>query len=65
MIMGVRSAGIILWTIASSVFGQTYTICTLAGGTALVNVPGTSANLVPQYIATDSAGNVFSWMCCK
>jgi uncharacterized protein (TIGR03437 family) len=42
--------------------GQTYTISTFAGGGLPVNIPGASANLgppAPQYIATDSAGDVF------
>ena len=45
-----------------SVFGQTYTISTFAGGALPVNIPGTSASLgfgVPQYIAADPAGHVF------
>ncbi|HXP87708.1 MAG TPA: IPT/TIG domain-containing protein [Bryobacteraceae bacterium] len=43
-----------------SVFGQTYTISTFAGGTLPVNIPGTSASLSgTQSVAMDAAGNVF------
>jgi uncharacterized protein (TIGR03437 family) len=46
--------------LAPSVFGQSYTISTFAGGGLPVNIPGTSAGIsYPQFIASDSAGDVF------
>jgi trimeric autotransporter adhesin len=46
--------------VASSVFGQSYTISTFAGGALPVNIPGTSASIgQPQSVASDPSGNVF------
>jgi trimeric autotransporter adhesin len=43
-----------------SVFAQTYTISTFAGGGLPVNISGTSATIAgPPNIAADAAGNVF------
>jgi hypothetical protein len=44
-----------------SVFGQTYTISTFAGGGLPTNIPGTSANIGAQVnaVAIDAKGNVF------
>jgi hypothetical protein len=45
---------------ASSVFGQSYTISTFAGGGLPVNIPGASASIGrPQAVAVDKVGNVF------
>ena len=45
----------VCWTAS----GQTYTISTFAGGGLPNNIPGTSANLIPQSVAVDKAGNAF------
>ena len=60
--MRTRSILLLTTVLCRSVWGQTYTISTFAGGALPVNVPGTSASLgydVPQSIAADRAGNVF------
>ena len=46
---------------SGSVWGQSYTISTFAGGALPVNIPGTSASLgyAPRYLAADQAGDVF------
>jgi trimeric autotransporter adhesin len=46
-------------TLAVSVFGQSYTISTFAGGGLPVNIPGTSADIQPWGVAVDAAGDVF------
>jgi hypothetical protein len=52
---------VLLASLAScSLFGQTYTISTFAGGGLPVNIPGTSAHLDGvAATAVDSAGNIF------
>jgi hypothetical protein len=56
----VLSVSILSWAFVLSVFGQTYTISTFAGGGLPVNIPGTSASIgMPEIIAADAAGNVF------
>jgi sugar lactone lactonase YvrE len=57
---------LIVLAVASSAFGQSYTISTFAGGGLPVNIPGTSASLLrngvgegPQGTAVDQKGNVF------
>jgi hypothetical protein len=48
--------------VASSIFAQSYTISTFAGGGLPVNVPGTSTSLLeggPLGTAVDQKGNVF------
>jgi sugar lactone lactonase YvrE len=60
--MRLLPAILLISIVSCSVFGQTYTISTFAGGALPVNIPGTSASLgdgVPQYIAADRAGNLF------
>ena len=60
--MHLRPVFLLTAVLSWSAWGQTYTISTFAGGGLPVNVSGASASLVPnppQYIAADSAGNVF------
>ena len=56
-------SAVLLSSLAScSVFGQTYTISTFAGGGLPVNTPGTSVYLgfnAPQFVAADQTGNLF------
>lgn len=45
--------------VSSITSAQTYTISTFAGGALPVDIPGTSASLSPQSVASDPAGNLF------
>jgi NHL repeat len=45
--------------VAVSLFGQSYTISTFAGGGLPINIPGTSADIWPFGVAVDAKGNVF------
>jgi sugar lactone lactonase YvrE len=56
------STAFLFLTITLSVFGQTYTISTIAGGALPLDIPGTSASLglgAPQHIAVDATGNIY------
>lgn len=57
--MRLLPAVLLSWLSMCSVFGQSYTISTFAGGALPINIPGTAASLVPDSIAVDPAGNVF------
>ena len=53
-------AAVMTSVLPCSVFGQTYTIETAAGGGLPVNIPGTSSSLGRiDGVATDRSGNVF------
>ena len=60
--MRLRAAVILATILCSSVWGQTYTISTFAGGGIPANISGTSATWsvdVPRSIAADRAGNLY------